>query len=293
MTASLYLTRSPGDRPFTAEDQDLIENMKTHARLALEIQGMFEDESALREAAEVAERARSAFLSMISHDLRSPLAAIKYLTLVTRLTRENETGEQLEYLELIDGNVELMTGIVTNLLDMSRIESNNLPVERERIHLLDVVQDSVRRQSATLIARDREIRIAVSESLPTVYADPLLLGRVMDNLIINALKYSEDYIDVRASFANGIIIEVLSIGEVLTFTDRRRLFDRFLRGSRQAGDGSGRGLGLAICKSIIKSHGGEIGYRSDPGKNVFWFSIPADSESNPFRATGLQARVPD
>jgi len=274
--ASLYLTRSPGSESFTADDQELLDHLLAQVRVGLEIHRLYEGEAVRREIAEAAEAAKSDFLSMISHDLRSPLAAIKYLTMESRTGDDEDLDENLT---LIDSNVELMTGVFTNLLDMSRIQSDVLMLDREQTYLVDIVADAVRRLTASALGKDRKMTTNVDADLPAIYADPLFIGRVLDNLITNALKYSKGDVEITSSSdtSKGLVsVKVWDEGNTIEKEDIPRLFDKFVRGSTAANDGNGTGLGLTICKSIVEAHGGSIDVTASRTGTAFTFTIPAD-----------------
>jgi len=237
---------------------------------------IFQDISRLKELDE----AKADFLSMITHDLRSPLTTIKGLS--TEAFGRHGRGENVqELVEAIDEEVDQMAELVNNLLDMSRIEAGSYPLEREECHLLDICGDATRRVRRAAQWRDRTIRLRVPATLPSMYADPGQIGRVVDNFLSNALKYSDGPIDLTARAPGGgaeIRVEIKDRGIGIPPGEIARLFDKFFRITSSGRKGRGAGLGLAICKAIVTAHGGQVGVRSAPGKgSVFWFTVPTHS----------------
>ncbi len=234
------------------------------------------------------EQAKDDFLSMITHDLRTPLTTIKGMAAAAldAATRSDTEGA-VSLLEPIDDEVDYLTELISNLLDMTRIEARGDVLELEVCHLADISQDSFSRMNRTRDARGRDIHTNVPPDLPAIFADPSQIGRVLDNLVSNALKYSAAGIGVTAKIAAGknqIRVEVDDRGPGIPVEQQSAIFDRFarLKGSGTRGR-QGSGLGLAICQSIVKAHSGQIGVDSDSNGSVFWFTLPMDTGNNDIR----------
>ncbi len=227
------------------------------------------------------EQAKDDFLSMVTHDLRTPLTTIKGMAAAALgAATRSDTESAVSFLEPIDDEVDYLTELVSNLLDMTRIEAGGDVFEFEVCHLADIAQDSFARMSRTRDARRRDIHTNVAPDLPAIFADPGQIGRVIDNLVSNALKYSDNGIGITARILPGegkIRVEVDDRGPGIPPEHQTAIFDRFarLKGSETAGR-QGSGLGLAICKSIITAHSGEIGVNSSRNGSVFWFTLPMD-----------------
>ncbi len=239
---------------------------------------VFQDVTQIHEIDDV----KSEFLSMITHDLRSPLATIKgmagSLNSVARPESELRLG-----LDAIDEEVDHMTELVSNILDMSRIESGTRGVEREICHMADIVQDAVRRTLGSRHGLNRVINADVPTGLPEMYADPGQLGRVLDNLLSNAMKYTPGKVQIVNSYnteSDTIRTEVIDEGQGIPAQQRNEIFDKFYRlreGHARGREGSG--LGLAICKSVVGAHGGSIGVTNNSqGGATFWFEFPRDPD---------------
>jgi signal transduction histidine kinase len=227
-----------------------------------------------RQAREV-EAAKSEFLSMISHDLRNPIAT---MTLVSeQLERTIASDGQVEIVQALSDSLSGMDALVTNLLDMSRLQSGTFPMQQEQCFVADVVNDAVSRVTKTPAATGRVVKIDVPVVLPPVYADPIQLRRVIENLLTNALKYSDDEVRIAADHSDGdVSCQVADRGDGVPEAEQPQIFDKFYR-TKTAASRDGVGLGLAICKSIIDSHHGSIGVKTnDHGGATFWFSLRAD-----------------
>ncbi len=226
------------------------------------------------------EQAKDDFLSMITHDLRTPLATIKGMAAaaLTAATRSDTDGA-VSFLEPIDDEVDYLTELVSNLLDMTRIEAGGDVFEFEVCHLADITQDSLARMSRVRDAINRDIHSNVPPDLPNIYADPGQIGRVLDNLVSNALKYSDERIGITARRVPGrdeVRVEVDDRGPGIPTEQQAAIFDRFARLKGSNGR-QGSGLGLAICRSIVNAHSGQIGVDSNGHGSVFWFTLPLDT----------------
>ncbi len=248
------------------------------------IEGIARDITERKRAEEELEALRRDFLGMVSHDLKSPLAAIKSITsslLMEHGPREVDT--LLQYLRSIDEETDWMTELVGNLLDMSRIEAGAMPLDPEECHLADIVSESVRHVERSRSGGRHRLGIQVPLELPQLYADFDQMVRVVTNLLSNAIKYSPEgseirirsYLDPRST--SLIITEVQDQGIGIPENEIGKLFTKFYRVTTQQGRGRpGSGLGLAICKAIVEAHGGRIWVQSQLGKgSTFYFSLPA------------------
>ena len=223
------------------------------------------------------EERRSSLLSALSHDLRTPLAAITGAATTLRDESAAIDGDQRrELLDTICEEADRLERLVRNLLDMTRLESGALVVKRQWMPLEEIVGSALTRLESQLDGRP--VRTDLPADLPLVSADAVLLEQVFVNLLENAAKYtprgSPVEIVARAPADTGAIaIEVADRGPGIAAGDEARLFDKFFRGP-QAGS-SGAGLGLAICRGVIDAHGGTITAANRPGGGaVFRMTLP-------------------
>jgi two-component system, OmpR family, sensor histidine kinase KdpD len=222
------------------------------------------------------ERLRSALLSSVSHDLRTPLAVVTGAA-TTLLDAGVDPTAQRELLETIVHEAERLERLVRNLLDMTRLEAGSLRLRREWHSLEEVVGTALGRLDKSL--GGREIRISVPPDLPLVALDPILVEQVLVNLVDNAVKYTPDGTSIELSVVarrDEVEIAVSDHGAGVPAGDERRVFEKFYRARS---DGGGAGLGLAICDGIVKAHGGRIWVERRPeGGAAFRFTLPSSAE---------------
>jgi two-component system, OmpR family, sensor histidine kinase KdpD len=222
-----------------------------------------------------AERLRTALLSSLSHDLRTPLASIEGAasSLLDGGSLSTETRRELA--ETIVGESRRMTRLVANLLNMVRLETGALQVQKEWQPLEEVVGVALIRLDERLAGR--LVQTSLPPELPLVPIDGLLIEQVLINLIENALKYTPpgSPIEISATAnARAVVVEVADRGPGLPSGEEGRVFDKFYR-SRDEGRGVGAGLGLTICRGIITAHGGRIWAENRPGGGAtFRFTLP-------------------
>ncbi|MFW6194902.1 MAG: PAS domain S-box protein [Chloroflexota bacterium] len=239
---------------------------------------VFQDITRLKELDEV----KAEFLSMITHDLRGPLSNISGFTsaAMEAVPEEGEDAQVLaEHLQAIQDEAARMNELVSNLLDMSRIEARGHAMDPEEAHMADLVGDAARRARRSRLGEGRTVRVEVPTDLPVVHADTEQISRVLDNLITNASKYSRESITLKSFYLseNAVLrTEVQDEGSGIPEDGRERIFEKFFRVTETGRkSGMGAGLGLAICKAIVEAHGGEIGVDSVVGEgSTFWFTLP-------------------
>lgn len=224
------------------------------------------------------EALRSALLSSISHDLRTPLCAIAGSASVLLddehpLPREEQRG----LLTMIHDEADHLNRLVRNLLDMSRLQSGGLLVTKEWMPLEEVIGSALERLERLL--SQHPVHVSLPKDLPLVPIDGALIEQVLYNLVENASKHTPPgtQIWISAAIRNGrLIVEVADSGPGLPQGAEERVFERFFRGSRQR-PGSGFGLGLAICRGVVHAHGGDIRAENRPeGGALFRFTLPLD-----------------
>lgn len=225
------------------------------------------------------DRKKDEFLSVASHELRTPLTTIKgYTQLLSQTINDLPAGERTTYLTAVLGEIDRMMGLISELLDVSRIETNRLQIHPQTIRWIEFLE---RRASAFRVQNpSRTIRFAAETPETTVYADPDRMRQVIDNLLSNAIKYSPEGtdIDVRVASADGYVrTSVVDRGIGIPADEIPRLFERFHRArnvsSRYYG---GLGLGLYIAKAIVEAHHGVITVESEEGRGAtFTVTLPA------------------
>jgi two-component system, OmpR family, sensor histidine kinase KdpD len=219
---------------------------------------------------------KSALLAAVSHELRTPLASIK--AAATSLLDDSvawDAQTRLDFLTAIDEETDRLTLMVSNLLDLSRIEGGALRPQKDWYDIDEVIAD-VQRRLATRTA-SHPLTVTVEPDLPPLRFDYVQIAQVLINLLENAVKYTPagTPIAVTARRVPGAIeVSVHDHGPGIPPEHQLRLFDKFYRApSAQAASGSG--IGLAISKGLVEAHGGRIGVESEPGSGTtFRFTLP-------------------
>jgi two-component system sensor histidine kinase KdpD len=261
------------------EQLRLLESFANQAALAIERANLADEARHAWERVE-AEFMRNTLLSSVSHDLRTPLAAITGAA--SSLVQDDSAlpaPARRVLAETIVGESERMERIVNNLLDMTRLESGGLKVTREWQPLQEVVGAALRHLSKRLAGR--AVTTDLPSDLPMVPLDAVAIEQVMANLLDNAAEYSPagSPIDVVArAEGSRLAVSVADRGPGLPPGAERRVFEKFFRAH---GDGSGGrrgiGLGLAICKGLVEAHEGTISAANRPGGGaVFTFTLPVE-----------------
>ncbi len=234
------------------------------------------------------------FLGIASHELKTPITTIKGSTqlLERRLkkmialesaTLEERTRLQEEAQDLLrrtNIQVNRLTRLINDLLDMSRIQAHKLEPHMERVDFVTVIQDVVQEQRRGAAKRKISLNLPKTHEI-FVNADIDRIEQVLTNYISNALKYSAEDKPVAVSVQlalHEVVVSVRDEGPGLPVGERENVFDRFYRVKGievKSGSGVGLGLGLYICKTIIELHQGQVGVESEEGKgSTFWFSLP-------------------
>jgi two-component system sensor histidine kinase KdpD len=268
--------RPPDGRGPSHDQLLLIDAIASQTAAAVERARVAEDAQRAMVAAET-ERLRSALLSSVSHDLRTPLASITGA--VSSLLEQGAPATeetQRELLETIQEEAAWMNRLVRNLLDMTRLESGSLQLAKEWHPLEEIVGTALGRVEDRL--KGRKVATRLAKDLPLVPVDGILIEQVLVNLLENAIKYTspETPIQISAWASEAeVTVEVLDEGPGLPPGDEERVFEKFFR--HPAAGRAGAGLGLSICRGIVTAHGGRIWAQNRPGGGaVFRFTLPLD-----------------
>lgn len=221
------------------------------------------------------ERLRNSLLSAISHDLRTPLAALVGLADSMAMTQPPPTGQQTEIAASLREEALRMNSLVNNLLDMARLQSGTVKLNRQWQPLEEVVGSALR--SVRLTIAHHHVNVNLAEDLPLMELDAVLIERVLSNLLENAAKYTPhgSMIEIGA-MPNGpnIDVWVADNGPGLPVGKEEDIFKKFERGQKESAT-PGVGLGLAICRAIVEAHGGTIRAENRrEGGARFIFSLP-------------------
>ena len=223
------------------------------------------------------EMLRNTLLSAVSHDLRTPLAAITgSATSILQAGSSMSAPMREELLTTISHESQRMEGLIGKLLEMTRLESGNPSIQSQSVDVGEVIISAVQRWRNT--DQDRKFQISIADSLPLVQGDPVLLEQVLSNLLENAVDHaptSKPIEIVAIARPDSVLIRVMDRGTGLPVHDTQRIFEKFFRGT-SAPRRPGLGLGLAICRAIIQLHHGTITARNrDGGGAEFQVTIPS------------------
>ncbi|MFP5503632.1 MAG: PAS domain S-box protein [Candidatus Sericytochromatia bacterium] len=226
------------------------------------------------------DRLKEQFLSILSHELRTPINAIMgFASVLDDEVTGPQTEESHKHLRRILNGADVLLTLIDDLLDMSRIQAGQFQLMTAPLALDSVIEDVC--DSLRPLAEKKRLRLdcAIEAGLPPALADPQRVRQILVNLIGNAIKFTPDdgQVSVQARVEEGeLLVEVADTGIGIAEEDIGRLFIPFsqldMSNTRRAG---GTGLGLSITKSLVAAHGGRIGVRSQQGRgSTFWFTLP-------------------
>jgi signal transduction histidine kinase len=233
------------------------------------------DVSALKEV----ERLREEWTSVVAHDLRQPTTVILgYGSLLEKSDTQFSPPVRLQVAHILD-SARLLSRMIRDLLDSSRIETRRLALERRVVDLTALVPAVVER--AAEMTRNHVVTVTIRSKLLSINADPGRIEQVLTNLLANAAKYgnSRSEIHVTLGVENDVVkVGVTNRGPGIRPEELSTIFNRFIRTrSAQQRTREGLGLGLYIAKGIVEAHGGRIWAESTPGETTtFWFTLPIE-----------------
>jgi signal transduction histidine kinase len=280
---------------FDKDDLNFITRLADHAAIAIENARLYSD---LKEANE----AKSEFVSIVSHELKTPMTSIKGYADLLFKGAAGEIGEmQRKFLRVIRSNVDRMNTLVSDLLDISRIESGRLKLQFRSIPVKVVVDEVVQTMQEGIRAKELALTVEVPGDLPPVRADKDRLIQVLTNLVSNAYRYTlpGGTISVKATMGPDgprpdeakpvppgeqllryLCLSVSDTGVGILPKDQARIFEKFFRSDDPVvREIAGTGLGLSIAKSIVELHDGQMWFQSEPGQGTtFSFTVPIASD---------------
>jgi two-component system sensor histidine kinase KdpD len=262
--------------PLTMFDQEqihILESFANQIAMAIERALLAEEAQQALLKAET-EALRSTLLSSVSHDLRTPLAAITgsaTALLQKDITLDKQSRQDL--VQTIFEEAEHLNQIIRNVLDMTRLEAKAISIQKEWQSPEEIIGVVLNRLADKL--NGRQVTTRIPTDLPLVPFDPLLIEQVLMNLLDNAIKYTPAGTPLEISAevkGKDVVIELADRGPGIPPEDEERIFEKFVRG---AAVGGGIGLGLTICRAILNAHGGRIWAENRPGGGaVFRFTLP-------------------
>jgi signal transduction histidine kinase len=269
----LLTLKSQAANALNDEDIEFMERLADRAGVAIKNAQLYQDIQA-------ANKAKSDFISVVTHELRLPMTSIRgYTDLIASGMVGPLTEQQEQFLGVVKRNLDRMNILIRDLEDINRIESGRMPFNLTLVDLHEVVTDVAESMSEATAAKEQSVTVVFGDDFPPVYADPTRLSQVMTNLLSNAHKYSPD--------GGEIVIEVKGNGRVATVSvidngigisaeNQAKLFTQFFRAEDpEVRQQLGWGLGLSIVKKMVEAQGGEISFESELGKgSTFTFTVP-------------------
>lgn len=248
-------------------------------RLALEIKALVADLQKANHSLNKLNEIKSRFLSIVTHDLRTPLTSIKGYAQVLSLQPGLSDAQKKHFLDVIIKESDHLGGLISDLMDFVSIEAGKLRVEKAPAAVPDLLEGLRARVGALAEQRKIALRMAAPDGLPPVEMDRRRIDQVLTNLVTNAFKHTPEggAVSVEAALKDGAVrFEVTDTGEGIPSHDLQKIFEQFYQVESHVSKKEGIGLGLAIAKEIIQAHGGEIGAHSEgKGKGSrFWFTLP-------------------
>jgi signal transduction histidine kinase len=263
------------------EALDFVVRLADHAAIAIENASLFEQ---VRRANE----AKTEFVSFVSHELKQPMTSIKgYTDLLAKGVVGELSDAQLNFMSTIRSNVERMNTLVSDLLDISRIESGRIQLKPSDISIGPIIDDVLQATQQQIEDKEQALDVDIKPDLPLIHADRDRIVQVVTNLVSNACKYTPEggQITVRAqewsTQVDGqqqkfVMCSIIDTGIGISPEDQKRMFTKYFRADDPTVRSvPGTGLGLVITKSLVELHGGEIWLTSEVGQGSnFTFTIP-------------------
>lgn len=259
-----------------SDQRRLLDALTDQAALAIERVNLAEDVDRARRAVEK-DQLRSALLTSISHDLRTPLASILGAATSLRTLSGLDASAREELLSTVQEEAERLNRFIANLLDMTRLESGAVEPNMSPIDIAEVVGSTLRR--AEKILADHRVETNIAADLPMISLDEVLFEQVLFNLLDNAAKYAPlgSTISIRSWLhGDAVHVQILDEGHGFPTGDVDRVFEKFYRVRQADSQRAGTGLGLAICRGFVEAMGGSIdaGNRRDRSGAVFTITLP-------------------
>jgi len=262
---------------FAKDEVHLVTLLGRQLATAVENIRAFDAERAAGEELRRLSALRADFVSLVSHELRGPMASVVGCASTLRQRWRTLTPEQREsFLALIDEETTRLAALIGDVLDTSRVEAGTFTYSFDDVDLAELIEETA--SVVDLGTDDVSVRTSLATPLPPIRGDRERLRQLVMNLLTNAVKYTVDgdEIEVRADASDGVVeVSVTDNGPGISSDDQRLIFEKFGRGSHVGSSTPGAGLGLFIARSIAEAHGGSLRVDSRPGEGAtFTVQLP-------------------
>ncbi len=228
------------------------------------------------------EAVKEDLINMVVHDMKNPVSnTMMGLDMIMLDAESNLTEEQNEYLQMAKRNQFKLSEMITNLLEISKLESGGIQINKASLDATDLINRTVERYAATTKNEGKTIRVSVDAAARSIVSDKRLLDRILSNIISNAIKHSHPGGEIIVTVVpeagdGGVSLSVRDFGEGIPEEFHQKIFEKFCQaGLRELGHKTDTGLGLAFCKMAVEALGGSIRLESEPGKgSCFTLSLP-------------------
>lgn len=294
---AMLLLESSSPNRWDNEAMMFLQRLATHSAIAIA-------NAKLYEVVQAANNAKTEFVSFVSHELKTPMTAIQgYTDLLIGGSFGDMNETQFNFLKTVRINVERMKRLVSDLEDVSRIESGHIELEKDLVSLKELIDEVMHSAMTQIDAKEQTLQLEIQSDLPPVLGDRTRLVQILTNLVSNAYKYTPEngHITIRANemyeFDDQRIeqamvhVAVQDTGLGIREEDQDAIFDKFFRASDELAKKSpGTGLGLNITKNLVEMHNGRIWFESEFRKGTtFHVMIPAVSAMRETAVSGAEA----
>ena len=227
-----------------------------------------------------ASRMKTEFVNVVSHQLRGPITNIRWISeFIDTEGVKVSKDKKAEYITNLKENIARVGELIDDLLIVSRLEENTLPIRKKDFSLSEIISETASRSSVFAEASRVKIKTKIAKNIPDIFFDPSLVKLVIENLVDNAIRYSKPggTVEIKAEEITGEVrVEVKDGGVGIPDEDKKFIFQKFFRAENSLKDKTkGSGLGLYIAKEIIEAGDGKIGFDSQAGKGTrFFFTLP-------------------
>jgi signal transduction histidine kinase len=224
------------------------------------------------------ERLRADLIAWVGHDLQTPLASMRAVLEALSDGVVEDPGTVQRYLNTVQRDVRSLSALIDDLFQMAQLDAGGMQLDKDNSSLADLISDTLEAFSALAAQKSLRLEGSVESDVDPVLMDTRRIGRVLNNLIGNALRHTPagGRVEVRAQRAgSGVEVTVHDSGEGIRPEDLAHIFESFYRGEKSRSRATGgAGLGLAISRGIVQAHGGQIHVESQPGDTRFVFRLP-------------------